>query len=142
MTADILPMPHKERKPNPRAELIDLFNKKYLAELGEDNPFPFSACMRSMLHFRYVDEETGEEFMTYPNEDAWKKELGGFFRDDFARDNRRFHFTYFIKQFGSFAKRERVKPPAPNLVEWDTCVKCGTDYPKGQSCPKCNPVRT
>ena len=136
--------PKAPPKPNPRAVLIDLFNKKYEAELGEENPFPFANCMKAMLHFRYVDEDTGEVFTTYPNEDAWKKELDGFFKDEFAKTNRGFHFTYFIKQFGSFAKRNRVKPKPQGFVSpWDTCPYCGTDFERGTSCPnpKCKEAR-
>lgn len=124
--------PEVKKAPDPRPVLIDLFNKKYRAEIGEDNPFPFANCMRAMQHFRYTDEDTGEVFTSYPAEDAWKKELDGFFQDDFARDNRSFHFTYFIKQFGSFAKRSRVKrKPEGVLTEWTTCDNCLADYPKG-----------
>lgn len=130
-----------KKAPDPRPVLIDLFNKKFHQETGEDNPFPFANCMRAMQHFRYVDEETGEDFKTYPNEETWNKELDGFFQDDFARDNRSFHFTYFIKQFGSFAKRSRVKRKAAgSMVELETCDICLTDYPKGTKCPKgCQP---
>lgn len=126
-------VPKKEPKPNPRAILIDLFNKKYEAELGESNPFTFAQCMKAMLHFRYIDEDTGEVFTTYPAEDAWAKELDGFFRDDFARDERHFHFTYFIKQFGSFAKRspKPLAKPKSNMVELETCDICLVDYVKG-----------
>ena len=132
-------VPKAPPKPNPRAVLIDLFNKKYLAELGEDNPFPFPVCMRAMLHFRYVDEETGEELTAYPTPESWSKELEGFFKDDFARDNRGFHFTYFIKQFGSFAKRTRIKRSNPSaIVQLETCDICLADYPKGQA-HECKP---
>lgn len=139
MSAEILPMPKPERKPNPRAVLIDLFNKKYKAEIGEDNPFPFSVCMNAMLHFRYVDEDTGEVFTTYPTEEAWTKELDGFFRDEFARTNRGYHFTYFIKQFGSFAKRSRKPKQAQSghLAHWETCDKCLMDKMPGQPCQRC-----
>jgi hypothetical protein len=126
-----------EKKPDERPILIDLFNKKFMGETGEKNPFPFPNCMKAMGYFKYVDEETGEEFKEYPDSDTWQKELDGFFRDEFARDNRKFHFTYFIKQFGSFAKRSRVVVKREAVSPWDTCEHCGTDYLRGGKCPKC-----
>ena len=121
-------------KPDPRRHLIHLFNLKYKEVLSEDNPFTFPKCMQAMRTFRFVDEETGEEMVEYPPEETWAKELDGFFRDDFARDNRKFHFTYFIKQFGSFAKR-MPKPAVKTRVivesQWETCDTCLTDYVKG-----------
>jgi len=60
--------------------------------------------MKAMLHFEITDEKTGELFIEYPDEATWTEQVEGFFKDDFARDNRGYHFTYFIKQYGSFVK--------------------------------------
>lgn len=122
--------------PDTRRELIHLFNLKYKEVLNEDNPFPFSNCMRAMQTFRFVDEDTGEVMIEYPPEEVWKKELDGFFKDDFARDNRKFHFTYFIKQFGSFA----IRLPKPVVKEKVAVIKvkcpdCPAEMEQGSVCP-------
>jgi hypothetical protein len=114
------------KKKDERVALVHLFNIEFEKECGKKNPLPYGACMRAMQFFKYNDEETGEIITSYPDIDSWKDQLTGFFKDDFARQNRGFHFTYFLKQFGSFHKpvaRQKEIKHKPIMINCDNCKK-------------------
>lgn len=115
-----------EAVPDPRKGLIDIFNKAFLYYTGKKNPFPYGACMRTIRKFESIDEVTGECFIEYPDESEWREQIEGFFQDDFARENRGFHFTYLLKQYGSFVRHTAITTkkkitPNPQLIECDHC---------------------
>jgi hypothetical protein len=116
------------RKKDERIALVHVFNIYYEKNCEKKNPVPYSVCMRSMLFFKYEDHETGEIITSYPEMDSWKEQLEGFFKDDFARNNRGYHFTYFLKQYGSFVKefkkRESIIPKKPMMIVCDN-PECG-----------------
>ena len=117
---------------DPRRHLIQLFKSAFNEELGKTDPTPWGKSMRAMLHFKYVDTGTGEEIIEYPTVEAWQEQLGGFFRDEWAREKMGFSFDYFLKRFGSFVKYEPVKREKKTILsQWDTCEKCYREYPKG-----------
>ena len=134
MTAQILRMKKRFIQPenDTRRLLIDLFKSKFKSEIGEDDPTPWGKAMMGMLHFRFVDEMTGEEIIEFPTEKAWRDQLDGFFNDEWARDKMGYSFAYFLKNFGSFAKyRKGPKAKVAAVSPWETCEHCGVDYLKG-----------
>ena len=111
-----------------RIALVHEFNQVFQTRTGHKNPMTFGACMNALNTFKYVDEGTGEEVRDLPDLETWQEQLNGFFDDPFARDNRAFHFTYFIKQFGSFVKFTPIKKQSvvhsPKLSSY-VCPDCG-----------------
>lgn len=96
--------------------------------------------MNALNTFKYVDEGTGEEVRDLPDLETWQEQLNGFFDDPFARDNRAFHFTYFIKQFGSFVKFTPIKKQsnaAPTLFLCPDCKKTAKLWDAPCSNPDC-----
>ena len=139
MTAPILRMRKRFIQPenDTRRLLIDLFKLKFKSEIGEDDPTPWGKAMMGMLHFRYVDEMTGEEIVDFPTEKAWRDQLDGYFNDEWARDKMGYSFDYFLKHFGKFAKYKKVPKAKVEVVSpWDTCPDCGKDFLKteGHKC--------
>lgn len=116
----------KKEWKDPRPDMIVMFNEAYLKATGNKNPFTFGACMRAMLTFEQADPKTGELLIDYPEQEAWTREIEGFFKDEFARDKRNYHFTYFLKQFGSFGRSKKVQ----RKNYW--CGNCLANHPEGE----------
>jgi uncharacterized protein YbaR (Trm112 family) len=60
----------------------------------------------------WVDHDTGAPEI--PSVEAWTEEVNAFFQDSFAAHERGFHFSYLLKQFGSFKKFQPQKREAEN----------------------------
>jgi hypothetical protein len=126
-----------EKKIDPRVHLVSLFNKKYEEVTGKKNPFTWGMAMNAMLHFEPMDKKTGECYEEYPDEDTWNEQLNGFFKDEFARDNRGYHFTYFLKQFGSFVKVFKKSEQARKVNIMILCEECGKQRQPFGVCEHC-----
>ena len=130
----------EQKKPaDKRIHLVNIFNIEFERVTGRKNPLLWGGCMKAMTHFRYVDEETGETFTEYPDVSDWTEQVVGFFKDDFARNQRGFHFPYFIKQYGSFARFTPRKPGAKptETIVLIRCSDCQTEHESDKLCPKC-----
>ena len=125
----------KEVWKDPRRHLIGMFNLKFQEETGCRNPVPFATCMNAMRTFEKADESTGELFIDYPDEQTWADQLAGFFKDKFAIESRGLHFTYFLKQFGSF-KRD-YKKPIPKKKLMIQCPNCKKPRQPDGPCEHC-----
>lgn len=130
-----------------------IFFYKYQEVTGEKCKLGFAA-LKKMLNQHaeknWTDEETGE--IEVPTLEQWTDEVHAFFQDSFAGKERGFHFSYLLKQFGSFKKFEPAqrKPSDPEIVyscptcsrvvkmkrsQWEryknkqgTCSECGTKF--------------
>jgi len=123
---------------DPRKNLIKLFNEKFVLETGKKNPFPYGACMKWLQDtFEIDDRKTGETFIEYPEEQTWIEQLNGFFQDEFAKRKRGFHFTYLLKQYGSFVtdyKRPETKLKPKNVMFF--CTDCQKNHRHFEECEK------
>ena len=130
-----------EPKPDPRRHLISIFNKFYVENTAKRNPINFGWMMKMMeTRFVTVDEPTGECFIEYPDEQTWNEQVKGFFDDDFAWINRNYHFSYLMKQYGSFAKVEKIKQAKTDKAlseQFYFCEKCKANHRADQTCPMC-----
>ena len=129
------------KQPNPvfdtKRHLVHLFNQEWEARFTTKNPLPFGGCMKAMKFFESVDEATGEIVTEFPDDETWLRELRGFWDNEFARVNRRYHFTYFLKQFGSFSNPVKKKiPDRPKARLRALCVDCKQNHFLDEECPK------
>ncbi|MEW6060951.1 MAG: hypothetical protein AB1600_03320 [Bacteroidota bacterium] len=106
-----------------------IFFYKYKNVTGEFCKLGFGALKKMLTQHAekyWVDHDTGAPEI--PSVEAWRDEVEAFFHDEFAAKERGFHFSYLLKQFGSFKKFEPVKRTSQDDVNIIyACTKCGTE---------------
>lgn len=112
-----------------------IFWFKYKEATKEDCKLGYGA-LKKMLNDHavkyWVDDETG--MPEIPTVDQWTEEVEAFFRDSFAAKERGFHFSYLLKQYGSFKKFTPMKRTAPSdLVLTHQCRSCGREMKQKRS---------
>lgn len=129
-----------------KQERVNIFLEEFkLARPNDRYPLGYPAMMGMMYRMwttvhGYTDEETGEIIFDIPDVETWREQAKGFFQDEFARKTRKFHFDYFIKQFGSFKVVNeviplKVKPQVKMTRVKIHCGDCGTDHYSDENCP-------
>ena len=104
----------------------------------------WAAMMNAMYHkFEPVDQKTGEQFVgEYPTEEAWRREIEGFFEDRFALQAN-YAFTVFLKLYGQFGK-----PPKRNVMKLVSNLQssmtsgAATNKNEQYRCPKCQEIHS
>ncbi|MBI2427514.1 MAG: hypothetical protein HYV29_01705 [Ignavibacteriales bacterium] len=90
-----------------------IFFYRYKEVTGEICKLGFGA-LKAMLNQHaqkyWVDPDTGAPEI--PSVEAFTEEVNAFFQDEFAATERGFHFSYLLKQFGSFKKHKPEKREA------------------------------
>lgn len=102
------------------------FYYQYAEVTGKKSKLGFGA-LKKMLdqHARkyWVDGDTGAPEV--PTFEEWKDEVDAFWLDKFAAEERGFHFSYLLKQYGSFKKFKPIKRTVDNNVMISyTCASC------------------
>jgi DNA-directed RNA polymerase subunit RPC12/RpoP len=95
---------------------------------GKEPALGYGALKKMLQNYadkNWIEPTTGE--IEIPSYESWKEETDYFFQDEFAAKERGFHFSYLLKQFGSFKKYE---PAKKRTAETDAmiiymCTKCG-----------------
>jgi len=122
-----LPTPEQPAKPKSwQQSFAGVFWYKYKEATQENCKLGFGA-LKKMLNDHavkyWVDDETG--MPEIPSIEQWTEEVEAFFRDSFAANERGFHFSYLLKQYGSFKKFSPVKRTAPSdLFLSHRCRNC------------------
>lgn len=110
MSLQLLNSEEKVVRPT-RRPLVIAWRERFKVETGRNPAMPWGEMMNRMKgKFEGVDEETGEVLIEYPDEETWKFEMDGFFKDEYAQKNG-YGFSYFLsKRYGSFGKYVKVEP--------------------------------
>lgn len=105
---------------------VGIFYYKFEKETGEKCKLGWGGLKKMLTTFadkNWTDEESGE--CEHPTIEAWQEEVDAFFLDDFAGTQRGFHFSYLLKQFGSFKKFKPQKRTAPtDDIITHVCTGC------------------
>lgn len=128
---DTEPQPFKR----PTRQMMIVYRAAYKEATGRECAITWGRMGAMIIGaFELPDIDSGEIQFEYPEPATWKQEVDGFFKNDYAR-SQRFPFALFLKQFGQYAVVE-VKKRTPRIAVsmWDTCEKCGRNFPKGGEC--------
>jgi hypothetical protein len=127
MTADILPMPRKERKPNPPYDLQTLYSQVYAVERGGE----YGRQTRDL-------KDAKDWLELYP--DFWESEsavekfqtvaLNYIRSQDPFWKLQNFPMFGMLMQYGKFQPATKIPRPSP-IIQYETCEHCLRDYEKG-----------
>lgn len=116
----------KKKQQTWEQQYAGIFYYKFQEETGEKCKLGFGALINMLQNYsekNWLNKITGE--IELPSVEAWTEEINEFFKDDFAGTQRGFHFSYLLKQFGSFKKIAPKKRTAETDFELiHKCTKC------------------